>query len=65
MNDELKRQLSMSFEMLMLNVVAQEGWPIPSQELHDQLKLIYLKGAEDVLGLIKKGGRNEDEKDSD
>ena len=56
MNDELKRQLSMSFEMLMLNVVAQEGGSLPSQELHDQLKLIYLKGAEDALELIKKGG---------
>ena len=55
MTDELKLKLSLRFELLMTGAVAQ-GAPVPSQELHDILKEIYLKGAHDALELTQKRG---------
>lgn len=54
MTYEIKQELSMSFEMLLLEVSVFGDCGLPSQELHDTLKKVYMKGAEKAIEILNK-----------
>lgn len=54
MTYEIKQELSMSFEMLLLEASVFGDCGLPSQELHDTLKKVYMKGAEKAIEILNK-----------
>lgn len=59
MTGDTKHKLKTSFELLLLDAAVLGDCGFPSQELHDILWQVYLKGAEEYEKLIsQKGGQN-------